>query len=188
MGRHGCSPSILLLALWLAARSRVLGGRPQGVRVPFFNRDVPGAGDVVGDLATQLVVPVGDLRGLGPDEVIQLVQECTVDAMDCLPVPFELVARELWGARDGSLRGLNRWLPFFSVDAAGGTVPRVLDDRPLRVLPDVPNPGFGSEVLVRREADGTTTVRLAWADLDVADARRLIAVTETFLAELPGAG
>jgi condensation domain-containing protein len=179
----GSSPSLYLLAMFAQSWRRNAGGRPVAVRVPYLNRDLPGAEEVVGNLATQLLIPFGADLNDDTDDLARSARRGLAGAIGCLPLSLEEAAQQLW---DCPIEDLNRQSPLFSVNLqkmvgsqpmiAGGLVtllPAQFEERP----------GVNVEVNMTGTA---VKVQTSWFGQDSEQMGGLLAAADGFVGAIAG--
>ncbi|MEU5415705.1 hypothetical protein [Streptomyces clavifer] len=72
-----------------------------------------GALRVVGNVTTQLLVPLADAADTNLDTTVRGIRAAIAGSMQCLPQSFPAVIGDLWGLE--RIREPNCWLPMFSV-------------------------------------------------------------------------
>ncbi|MER6175753.1 amino acid adenylation domain-containing protein [Streptosporangium sp. NPDC001681] len=153
-GGHGATPSITLLAGFLAILARYTGQSDLAVGVPVSARNRPELDDLVGLFVNTIVVRASLADRAGFTDLLAEVRESATAGYAHAEVPFELVVEELAPQRDLSRN------PLFSIMFATHEAAA----RPSGVeLPDLPGAKFDLGCHLTRRPDGGLDGRIEYA-------------------------
>jgi DNA invertase Pin-like site-specific DNA recombinase len=174
------SPTVLLLALYAQAADAAESGRPAAIRLPYLNRDVQGSLRVVGNLTTQLLIPLTDLAGRSVRQACGELRRRMAIAIAALPMPFSLTIGNVWDLP--AIRPVNCWIPMFSVHPEDEH-----DQHPLagiRIAEAWSRRATPKTELIVVPGGGTVNVQANWRGLPGVEAQRFGEIVDGFLARL----